>query len=307
MKKNGIIKNSRGVTLVELLISLALVGVVLSIAVSVFLFGNTSFRSGSSQYDLQAKVRFALFELTEDVRFAKEMTILTAGDINIGTLTAESGGIYPAVSAFDTYIFYDPSENAVVKLSRSNMEKIILPTDAASPLTFTAVGTPANTLHFQVSGQDNKQSRTFNVESEILMLNKPSATGTTGVGVRYTSPDAYISRMQWPEATLSGVNNDKKLEIIFDALKPIRLFEFEVIPGANSNQLQEGNVKITPENTFTSKLTIDFFQIGGNPKNFVDGDQIAIIVEFGTEASPEYQAYYSVTYVGGSTKAWRIE
>lgn len=309
--KNKWIKYKKGFTLIELLIVLALTSIVLAGAFSMFSFGNKTFKGGSSQSNLQTDVRFALEALTNDVRYATSLNILQVSDFTITNLLSKDiNGIYHNIDSYDTYIFYDNNTKSVVRLRRESIESFHLNTDATVPLEFSPIGSPVNRLEFYLRGVNSSDSKNFEVTSQILMLNiiKPDGTsgvtGTSGgVGIKYVTPESHIAELQYPVTQLIGVNDEKKVEITFDKL--IKLEDFKVSPGSNTNQLTKNHVIITPNSTSTNKLTIVFHQTDPKPKQFVDQDRITLILQYGPLF--EYHAYYDLVFIGGGTKSWTIE
>jgi len=307
------IRNGKGVTLVELLLALALISLVITAAFSIFSFGNKTFRGGSTQSNLQVDVRFALEALTNDVRYPTELDILEANDLDdshVAYLLTEDNGIYINITPYDTYIFYDSSTKSVVKLRRESIESFRLNTDAPIPLEFSPIGSPVNRLQYDLKGVNINDSKQFEVTSEILMLNiiRPDgtskATGSAGgVGIKYKTPESHVAELQYPVTQLIGANNDKNVVITFDKL--IQLENFVVSPGATKDLLIKAHVNITPDDTTSNILTIEFIKIGNKPASFADGDTITLILKYGTNL--EYAAYYDLIYIGGSTKKWTIE
>jgi len=79
------IKNRKGFTLVELMIVLALLGVVIMIGFSVFSFGFKNFNAQADNIDNQSKVRHAISDISKEIRKAdptKKITIV-GGIVNI--------------------------------------------------------------------------------------------------------------------------------------------------------------------------------------------------------------------------------
>ncbi|MDW7667535.1 MAG: prepilin-type N-terminal cleavage/methylation domain-containing protein [Bacillota bacterium] len=72
---NRIFNNRKGVTLLELIIALAIVGLVLTLAFNLFFFGNEIFAKGSDQYEVQHSVRLSLSSVTNEIRYASTLYI----------------------------------------------------------------------------------------------------------------------------------------------------------------------------------------------------------------------------------------
>lgn len=71
-------KNEKGVTLIELLIAMAILGIVLSVAYSLLFYGNTTFSHGNRQYNTQSSVRIAADYAEQELRFATTISILNS-------------------------------------------------------------------------------------------------------------------------------------------------------------------------------------------------------------------------------------
>lgn len=301
--------NERGMTLVEIIIAMALITLILAGAFVMFAFGNTTFRGGSNQRDIQADVRFALETLTNDVRYATKLEILTGGGIDVSLLeTKNIDGLYGAVNPYETYIYYNDAKEMLVKLHRETMDTVSFQTDSTDPLSFSLEGTPASVLAYRVDGINDTGGKHFDVDAKVLMLNildknVSKASGESGgTVIRYMTPEDSIAAMQFPNTQLIGVNNDQKVEITFN--KPVELLSYEVTPASKSQPLQNNNV-VPSTFSSTQQLTLDFLKQGSKPTEFVDGDVIELALSFGVDM--EYEAYYTLVYLGGSTKKWVIE
>jgi len=79
------IKNRKGFTLVELMIVLALLGVVIMIGFSVFSFGFKNFNAQADNIDNQSKVRHAISDISKEIRKSDATDItISGGTINVG-------------------------------------------------------------------------------------------------------------------------------------------------------------------------------------------------------------------------------
>jgi prepilin-type N-terminal cleavage/methylation domain-containing protein len=65
-----VISNRSGFSLIELIVVIAILSIVITSAFSLFSFGNTIFRKGSSQYNVQADLRLASDFITNQLRYA---------------------------------------------------------------------------------------------------------------------------------------------------------------------------------------------------------------------------------------------
>lgn len=70
------LKSAQGVTIVELLIALTLLGVVIAMVYSLYLYGMTSFSRGNQQASKQQEARLIGKILSEEIRYAFEVEVL---------------------------------------------------------------------------------------------------------------------------------------------------------------------------------------------------------------------------------------
>lgn len=70
------LRSSQGVTLVELLVAVSLLGMVLGVAYSAYTFGYRSFIQGTEQAALQREARLIVRSLTDEIRYAQEVQVL---------------------------------------------------------------------------------------------------------------------------------------------------------------------------------------------------------------------------------------
>ncbi|MFO8192711.1 MAG: type II secretion system protein [Bacillota bacterium] len=76
------LKNDRGITLVELMVTLALLGIVLALGYLYFGFGVQAFQRGERQSIAQQAVRLTSDFITGEMRFANQIEINPAGGIS---------------------------------------------------------------------------------------------------------------------------------------------------------------------------------------------------------------------------------
>lgn len=75
--KRGALSDQRGITLVELMVASAVLGMVVLVASSLYAFGASTFRLGESQAWLQANMDTALRSIVSRVRNATELQVMT--------------------------------------------------------------------------------------------------------------------------------------------------------------------------------------------------------------------------------------
>ncbi|NNU75974.1 PilW family protein [Clostridium estertheticum] len=79
------IKDKRGFTLIELIIVVALLGIVITMGFSVLSFGYKSFNSQTDTTDNQSNVRYAISDITKQIRCADptKTIVIANGIVNI--------------------------------------------------------------------------------------------------------------------------------------------------------------------------------------------------------------------------------
>jgi len=171
-------RNNKGITLIELLISLAIVGIVISLAFSMNIFAQKVYIKGGNKSDIQFNLRLASDYITKEARFATGVEILPAGAHIPATVTNN-----------DTYIFVNDTGNTLV-IRDKNGDRTPVKVDGLSILFETSL--PSKTLKFKVTG--NSGSETFELDSQVLILNIPEdqtivdSTGSNdGVAVRLSN------------------------------------------------------------------------------------------------------------------------
>lgn len=309
------LKDKRGVTLVELLVTLALLSLIFLMMFSLYIFGLTNFRSGAEQYDLQSEVRLALETLTDDVRYATIVEVFDKDEsednyINIEEILEVDGGLYTNIDPFSTYIYYDEDQQSIVKLRRAARQDIFLQSEADDPLLFSSVSGSESALRYEVEGYNSREGRNFSVISEIIMLNNPSVSSGSGDVLRYLTPEAFVSQSQFPDVVLDGANDNEHLQLSFydpdGNPRQVQYLYYETSPGANNHQLTDAHVAISPQNMLTHQFDITFEEIGNQPKNFVSGDEIFFVVEYGSDL--EFEAAYLLVATGsGNNFKWELQ
>jgi prepilin-type N-terminal cleavage/methylation domain-containing protein len=167
--KNLSTSNKKGVTLIELIVVLAILGIVLSAIFSVQLFGTKTFNIGTNQSDIQNDLRLTAQKITDEIRYA------------------ENAHIYAAVPAFESqykYIYYDAVDKSI-KFKIGNGTPSIIGGNAGNKnLSFKKIGNKL--VQFSVTA--TKQTQNFNIQSDINLVNLGTGSisgDTTGVAVKY--------------------------------------------------------------------------------------------------------------------------
>jgi prepilin-type N-terminal cleavage/methylation domain-containing protein len=76
-----IFRSCLGFTLIELMVTLALLGLVIAGGLSFYFFADRSFMSGSEMADVQADVQLAMRRITDEVRLAHSLELITRAEL----------------------------------------------------------------------------------------------------------------------------------------------------------------------------------------------------------------------------------
>lgn len=170
------VRRSKGLTLIELLISIALIGIIMSAAFSLQIFGTKTFKRGEDRADNQFDTRMASEFITKEIRYAKSLEILSS---------------IPTPASGFNYIFISGGRLQYYK----NGIKINPPgIGDVSDFTLSFSRVFDNTAGFKVGKQG---STDFDLDTRVSILNIGNASpykikdysGGTGIGVRYMVGD----------------------------------------------------------------------------------------------------------------------
>lgn len=170
--------SAKGVTLIELLIAMALVGIVFIVLFSLFFYGNNTFIISSSQYDLQSEVRLAMDIIIKEVRFASYLELISVSEAS-DTNHHENGFSYFYISDSKLYhVKYDRASNlhhtftygSHINTASSNFSKI-------------------NPTTLRIKILSEYMNKTYNGQTEISLLNLKadgnSIIGFDNLGLKY--------------------------------------------------------------------------------------------------------------------------
>ena len=165
-------KTYRGLTLVELIVVIALIGVVITVASSIMLFGqktaNLSEETAMNQFDVRQPIK----GFSNQIRYASDLEIL-----DLDPLSYESGY---------HYIIFDDATKTI-KYVEDKVEKSITGLTTISDLTFSVSKNNANLK--QINFTFGKVDSTQYDLTTSLIINNLSDTGvkgvSTGIGVKY--------------------------------------------------------------------------------------------------------------------------
>ncbi len=297
-------KANKGVTLIELLIVLALIGIVISVIFSMFFFGSGTFFRGESQYGLQTEARFAIESLSRDLRFVREIEIID-----------DSGARAP--KPYETIVYYDSVNNEIVKSFAGITTTYELNTTATNPLLFKK--TSNNTLHYALNGQDGSQN--FVLQSDILLLNVldinvanlTDTTNWTGEAILYKTPEAYFAQTLAPTISLPDPNSntDTKVDLIYNRPISAYLGSIDILIESDPDNPQPLTASdITIHRTAFGLESVIALEINLSGVNLLNGERIVLTifdsVQVDGDGNPIPQHVVMMAY-NGSTDVWDLQ
>lgn len=291
----------KGVTLIELVVVIALIGIVISVVFSMFFFGRNTFSRGENQYDLQTEGRFAIESLSQDLRFVREIEIVD--DFSVAS-----------PDPYETMLYYDSANNQIVKSFAGITTVYELNTSSVSPLVFKK--SSSNRLHYMLTGEDSGQN--FTVQSDITLLNVSDidvsaltdTVNLTGEAILFTTPEAYLAQTLSPTVTLPtpNANTATHVELIYNQPVTAYLDTYDVIIESdplNATPLEAADVSIARSTVgLESVLSLDIDLSGVVVLN---GERIVVTiydsVDVDSEGDPIPQHIVMLSY-NDSTTHW---
>ncbi len=167
------IRNEKGVTLIEVLIVSGAMVIVLAGIYSLYLSGQKIFHSGAGQVELHDSLRLTAEKISRKLRFAESVTLLP-------------GGWDPENAPTDdySYIYYDGASRRVMLLDSSGPPQP-LSGDNVSAINFTAEG---RILLFAIEGESGSESFTLDTSVRPLNLSGPISGADSSPVLRYSLP-----------------------------------------------------------------------------------------------------------------------
>jgi prepilin-type N-terminal cleavage/methylation domain-containing protein len=175
-------KKNKGFTLVELIIAMAIIGVVSIMAFSIYMFSTKVYAKGENQSIVQFDARMSADYITKEIRFAYKVEILGTGTVIPATVTNDDCYIYKASSGGKEYIMYKDM-TTTRELAEFDTVNLSFSTSGANKI-----------LYFNVQGLYRNQK--LDIDSKVLPLNfglLEKITGTSGVAVKFTKVGVSLS------------------------------------------------------------------------------------------------------------------
>lgn len=181
-----------GVTLIELIIVIALIGLVLSAAFSMQLFGVKTFKKGEKDSNNQYDVRMAADFITKQLRFASTVKVLNSFP-------------EPKKGYYDIYL-----KDGKIMYNKNGVESAPIGISNVSDFTLTISEVDKNIIKFKVGKTEDTK---YDIESKVSILNIKTThpymiediTSGTRIGIRYTLTEEEISDIEAVEADKSNL------------------------------------------------------------------------------------------------------
>lgn len=166
------LSNNRGITLIELIISIAIMGVIVLAIMSLFGFGNKSFIYSNKRSDLQNQVQLVSNIITEEIRNATEISLNDTS---------------PPFSD-NTYNYITISGQKIILvnngISTEKTEAII--TEYNPMFTLTELSNRNNIVSFTIKGTIDGQD--YEVTTKVALNNIRNESSSAGKTIMYKKP-----------------------------------------------------------------------------------------------------------------------
>jgi len=167
------IRNEKGVTLIEVLIVSGAMVIVLAGIYSFYLSGQKIFHSGAEQVELHDSLRLTAEKISRELRFAESVTLLP-----------EDWDPESAPTDGYSYIYYDGASRQVMLLDSSGPPQP-LSGNTVSAINFTAEG---RILLFVIEGESGSESFTLDTSVRPLNLGGPISGADSSPALCYSFP-----------------------------------------------------------------------------------------------------------------------
>lgn len=102
-------KNRKGITLVELIVALAIVGFVFSIVFTSLIFGNRTSRTTMTKYQAQADIRLVITYITENIRNATELKVISLEEAK-AEIEAINNETIEGITYYHSYMYFESGD-----------------------------------------------------------------------------------------------------------------------------------------------------------------------------------------------------
>lgn len=174
--KRAVLKNNAGFTLIELIVVSALMILVITVAYSLFSFGNKLFSISSNQYDAQSEVRIAMDSITNKIRFATQVEIVNADDVSSFAQQAAGYSYYYMKDGKLYHSIYDKTSD--------NHNIVMYGGYFSSDASLFSRFNPT-TLNIKIYSLDGTQSYTGETKIDLLNVKNTITGNSSGSGLKY--------------------------------------------------------------------------------------------------------------------------
>lgn len=181
------LKNKHGFTLVELVVSLALLGMVIAVLFLMFSFENKTYLDSNKRAVIQSDVRLAIDFVLKESRFSTKLKIM-----DVSTCESEITTYKPTDTPYNYIYVKDGSLYQMIYNSETSsyQQRVVASSISDANPVFSKISD--NTLGITLTAQDKEDaSKSFSASSDIVLKNfeiispKPVIEGTTGLAIRY--------------------------------------------------------------------------------------------------------------------------
>ena len=199
----SLIRNRRGFALLELIITLTLLGILLAMGFMFYSFGVVSYNIGEEQTDIQQNARLAADFIISELRVAEAVTIVDGyGDLDIDDFDmdhAEETPVYYIYVKNNAIYYQEHGDLAAGEMpgEGTNLTAILenISTNMDFELSFakSASADKANILEFDLSAKNINSDRKYDLDTQLLVLNldeieEHNLSGDSGTALAYQVP-----------------------------------------------------------------------------------------------------------------------
>ncbi len=277
------LKNRKGFTLIEIIIALSLLIIVLGLVLSLLVTSNRFFFISSDQYDIQNKLRVVTKDITNKVRYATDIEIMSTMDSSL--ISSPS-----SIGAYDKYIYFDDTTETtmgyIVELDRYGSKKYPIGTPGSGTAVLFSSVSPLKSLAISISS--SYKNRDYNISADILSLNVnlntsnviTGATTAGGTAIKYKTLTGFISETQRPNATIGTGNGKKILDVTFN----------RNLAASGTSIIDQGTTDTTRYGTLTQgtdSIELNF------TKNVEVGRTLLLHIKFWDDTEYDYNVTYT--------------
>lgn len=181
MKYKQYFRNNRAFTLIEVIVTLAILGVVVLAIGTFFSFGSNMYDQEKRQFNAQSDARWVVDRVTDEIRFASELELLSPSVAEVEATT--SGNEYNYIYIIDGEIYKSTYDKSTSTRTTLKLSESVLADDSSFS------GTTDN-LNIRINSQDGVQN--YIADSTIklpnLSLNKTQINGSSDKAIKYKVP-----------------------------------------------------------------------------------------------------------------------